>query len=60
MTFEPALMLQDMQEKGVPSRMGFNNALGEVTEHGMLFHCPPDNWTDSKKPPPVMTYWVVG
>ncbi|NWH63663.1 INTU protein, partial [Geococcyx californianus] len=34
--------------------------LGVVTEHGVLFECSPDNWTDQKKPPPTMNYWVVG
>ncbi|KFQ05964.1 Protein inturned, partial [Leptosomus discolor] len=34
--------------------------LGPVTEHGVLFECSPDNWTDQKKPPPTMNYWVVG
>ncbi|NWX24536.1 INTU protein, partial [Aegotheles bennettii] len=31
-----------------------------VTEHGVLFECSPNNWTDQKKPPPTMSYWVVG
>ncbi|XP_064006038.1 protein inturned isoform X2 [Pogoniulus pusillus] len=31
-----------------------------ITEHGVLFECSPDNWTDQKKPPPTMSYWVVG
>ncbi|XP_054679183.1 protein inturned isoform X2 [Grus americana] len=31
-----------------------------VREHGILFECSPDNWTDAKKPPPTMNYWVVG
>ncbi|NXW12626.1 INTU protein, partial [Circaetus pectoralis] len=31
-----------------------------VKEHGVLFECSPDNWTDQKKPPPTMNYWVVG
>ncbi|NXQ28709.1 INTU protein, partial [Alaudala cheleensis] len=31
-----------------------------VREHGLLFECSPDNWTDQKKPPPTMNYWVVG
>ncbi|NWW71584.1 INTU protein, partial [Climacteris rufus] len=31
-----------------------------VREHGVLFECSPDNWTDQKKPPPTMNYWVVG
>uniref|UniRef100_A0A8C5TGA5 Protein inturned n=1 Tax=Malurus cyaneus samueli TaxID=2593467 RepID=A0A8C5TGA5_9PASS len=29
-------------------------------EHGLLFECSPENWTDQKKPPPTMNYWVVG
>ncbi|XP_030905993.2 protein inturned isoform X2 [Melopsittacus undulatus] len=31
-----------------------------ITEHGLLFECSPENWTDQKKPPPTMNYWVVG
>uniref|UniRef100_A0A8C4XUF0 Protein inturned n=1 Tax=Falco tinnunculus TaxID=100819 RepID=A0A8C4XUF0_FALTI len=31
-----------------------------VREHGVLFECSPDNWSDQKKPPPTMNYWVVG
>ncbi|KAM4707342.1 protein inturned isoform 2-T2 [Discoglossus pictus] len=34
--------------------------LGPVKEHGVLFECCPENWTDQKKLPPVMSYWVVG
>uniref|UniRef100_A0A8D0GXA5 Protein inturned n=1 Tax=Sphenodon punctatus TaxID=8508 RepID=A0A8D0GXA5_SPHPU len=34
--------------------------LDQVREHGVLFECSPDNWTDQKKPPPALTYWVVG
>ncbi|XP_029445366.1 protein inturned isoform X2 [Rhinatrema bivittatum] len=34
--------------------------LGPVKEHGVLFECCPENWTDQKKSPPKMTYWVVG
>ncbi|NXA13011.1 INTU protein, partial [Sapayoa aenigma] len=33
---------------------------GLVREHGVLFECSPGNWTDQKKPPPTMNYWVVG
>ncbi|NWH93972.1 INTU protein, partial [Aegithalos caudatus] len=33
---------------------------GMVREHGLLFECSPENWTDQKKPPPTMNYWVVG
>ncbi|XP_026111438.1 protein inturned-like isoform X1 [Carassius auratus] len=34
--------------------------LGPVKEHGVLFQCKPENWTDQKKPAPIMTYWVIG
>ncbi|KPP59391.1 hypothetical protein Z043_122694 [Scleropages formosus] len=34
--------------------------LGLVKEHGVLFQCKPENWTDQKKPAPTMTYWVIG
>ncbi|XP_041057615.1 protein inturned isoform X2 [Carcharodon carcharias] len=37
-----------------------NSGLGPVKEHGVLFQCSPENWTDQKKPPPTMSYWVVG
>ncbi|XP_062349969.1 protein inturned [Cinclus cinclus] len=33
---------------------------GLVREHGLLFECSPENWTDQRKPPPTMNYWVVG
>ncbi|NWI05863.1 INTU protein, partial [Tichodroma muraria] len=33
---------------------------GVVREHGLLFECSPENWTDQKKPPPTMNYWVGG
>ncbi|KAG9345519.1 hypothetical protein JZ751_008663 [Albula glossodonta] len=31
-----------------------------IKEHGVLFQCKPENWTDQKKPAPTMTYWVIG
>uniref|UniRef100_A0A8B9J4G9 Protein inturned n=1 Tax=Astyanax mexicanus TaxID=7994 RepID=A0A8B9J4G9_ASTMX len=37
-----------------------SRGLGPVKEHGVLFQCKPENWTDQKKPPPTMTYWVIG
>ncbi|KAK6493907.1 protein inturned isoform X1 [Huso huso] len=37
-----------------------SSGFGNVKEHGVLFQCRPENWTDQKKPPPTMTYWVVG
>uniref|UniRef100_H3CC60 Protein inturned n=1 Tax=Tetraodon nigroviridis TaxID=99883 RepID=H3CC60_TETNG len=35
-------------------------ALGPIKEHGVLFQCKPENWTDQRKPAPTMTYWVIG
>lgn len=35
-------------------------SLNPVKEHGVLFECSLENWTDQKKAPPVMAYWVVG
>ncbi|GCB63025.1 hypothetical protein scyTo_0013147 [Scyliorhinus torazame] len=37
-----------------------SSGLGPVKEHGVLFQCSPENWIDQKKPPPIMSYWVVG
>ncbi|XP_050969865.1 protein inturned isoform X1 [Labeo rohita] len=37
-----------------------SRGLGPVKEHGVLFQCKPENWTDQKKPAPTMTYWVIG
>ncbi|XP_032870611.1 protein inturned isoform X1 [Amblyraja radiata] len=37
-----------------------NTGLGPVKEHGILFQCSPENWPDQKKPPPKMSYWVIG
>ncbi|XP_069878160.1 protein inturned-like isoform X1 [Dipodomys merriami] len=36
------------------------SSFSPVKEYGVLFECSPENWTDQKKTPPVMTYWVVG
>ncbi|XP_044536983.1 protein inturned-like [Gracilinanus agilis] len=36
------------------------SSLAPVREHGVLFECPPERWTDQKRSPPVMAYWVVG
>ncbi|KAB1281876.1 Protein inturned [Camelus dromedarius] len=36
------------------------SSLKPVKEHGVLFECSPENWTDQRKAPPVMAYWVVG
>ncbi|XP_075399946.1 protein inturned [Tenrec ecaudatus] len=36
------------------------SSLNPVREHGVLFECSPENWTNQRKTPPVMAYWVVG
>lgn len=53
-------VLQKGPEFSMTGRFGLDQSLGEVTEHGILFQCKPDNWSDTKKPAPTMTYWVVG
>ncbi|XP_028973239.2 protein inturned isoform X2 [Esox lucius] len=37
-----------------------SHGLGPVKEHGVLFQCKPENWTDQRKPAPTLTYWVIG
>lgn len=46
--------------QGRRSAQGSGWGLGPVKEHGVLFQCKPENWTDQKKPAPTMTYWVIG
>uniref|UniRef100_A0A8C7VKX9 Protein inturned n=1 Tax=Oncorhynchus mykiss TaxID=8022 RepID=A0A8C7VKX9_ONCMY len=45
-------------QQSLPSRR--THGLGPVKEHGVLFQCKPENWTDQRKPAPTMTYWVIG
>lgn len=52
--FQQSLPTRD--RRGTQSTRG----LGPVKEHGVLFQCKPENWTDQKKPAPTMTYWVIG
>ena len=49
-------------EQGRPGtdRPQGTHGLGPVKEHGVLFQCKPENWTDQRKPAPTMTYWVIG
>ncbi|KAJ8382219.1 hypothetical protein SKAU_G00029970 [Synaphobranchus kaupii] len=47
------------ERRGVERPQG-SRGLGPVKEHGVLFQCKPENWTDQKKPAPTMTYWVIG
>ncbi|XP_064918127.1 protein inturned isoform X2 [Columba livia] len=53
-------MMKEKQKKAGNVISEFAEDLDVVTEHGVLFECSPDNWTDQKKPPPTMNYWVVG
>ncbi|XP_030194680.1 protein inturned isoform X1 [Gadus morhua] len=46
--------------RGAAERARGPLGLGPVKEHGVLFQCKPQNWTDQKKPAPTMTYWVIG
>ncbi|XP_056659493.1 protein inturned isoform X2 [Monodelphis domestica] len=36
------------------------SSLAPVREHGVLFECSPETWTDQRRSPPAMAYWVVG
>ncbi|NXK16592.1 INTU protein, partial [Arenaria interpres] len=56
-------MRKEKKQKGGSGTLEFSKVAEDpelVTEHGVLFECSPDNWTDQKKPPPTMNYWVVG
>ncbi|XP_015480644.1 protein inturned isoform X3 [Parus major] len=56
-------MRKEKKKKAGSGILEFNKAAedpGLVREHGLLFECSPENWTDQKKPPPTMNYWVVG
>ncbi|NXV01517.1 INTU protein, partial [Cettia cetti] len=56
-------MRKEKKKKAGSGISEFSNAAEEpglVREHGLLFECSPENWTDQKKPPPTLTYWVVG
>ncbi|XP_034413027.1 protein inturned [Cyclopterus lumpus] len=46
--------------RAVDRPQGGGWGLGPVKEHGVLFQCKPENWTDQRKPAPTMTYWVIG
>uniref|UniRef100_A0A673BZZ8 Protein inturned n=1 Tax=Sphaeramia orbicularis TaxID=375764 RepID=A0A673BZZ8_9TELE len=53
-SLEPKSVVADDRPRGA----GWG--LGPVKEHGVLFQCKPENWTDQRKPAPTMTYWVIG
>ncbi|XP_072314968.1 protein inturned [Eucyclogobius newberryi] len=56
--FRQSLPAKGRRAPGRPQRGAWG--LGPVKEHGVLFQCKPQNWTDQKKPAPTMTYWVIG
>ncbi|KAM9143314.1 protein inturned isoform 4-T4 [Pangshura tecta] len=61
--FQQAMMKEKKKNADSGSNLDSRKATSDlnlVREHGVLFECSPDNWTDQKKPPPTMTYWVVG
>lgn len=51
-------VLQGRRAADRPQASGWG--LGPIKEHGVLFQCKPENWTDQRKPAPTMTYWVIG
>ncbi|XP_017293734.1 protein inturned isoform X2 [Kryptolebias marmoratus] len=56
--FQQSLPARGRRAADRPQNAGWG--LGPVKEHGVLFQCKPENWTDQKKPAPTMTYWVIG
>lgn len=56
--FQQSLPAKGRRAADRPQRGGWG--LGPVKEHGVLFQCKPENWTDQRKPAPTMTYWVIG
>ncbi|KAM9424592.1 protein inturned isoform 2-T2 [Pholidichthys leucotaenia] len=56
--FQQSLPARSRRAADRPQRGGWG--LGPVKEHGVLFQCKPENWTDQRKSPPTMTYWVIG
>ncbi|XP_042325361.1 protein inturned isoform X2 [Sceloporus undulatus] len=57
--FQQTLM-RETKKMGGKSESKKKSDLYKVKEHGVLFECSPDNWTDQKKTPPSIMYWVVG
>ncbi|KAM4809126.1 protein inturned [Rhinophrynus dorsalis] len=56
-----SIFQQTLKEECKSSETGMSvTELGPVKEHGILFECSPENWTDQKKSPPTMSYWVIG
>ncbi|XP_053559613.1 protein inturned [Bombina bombina] len=57
--FQQTLKEEKSKKSEVVNDTAFTG-LGPVKEHGILFECSPENWTDQKKLPPTMSYWVIG
>ncbi|XP_063165856.1 protein inturned isoform X2 [Candoia aspera] len=54
-------MLRETKKFGRRSKsQKANSDLYQVKEHGVLFECAPESWTDQKKPESTIMYWVVG
>lgn len=53
-------LVEERPSDSKADRCGDFTGLGPVKEHGVLFECSPENWTDQKKSPPKMSYWVIG
>eukprot|EP00076_Gallus_gallus_P040625 XP_025006163.1 protein inturned isoform X2 [Gallus gallus] len=56
-------MMKEKKKKAGSKTSEFSSTdedIGPVREHGVLFECSPENWNDQKKPPPTLSYWVVG
>ncbi|KAK2490222.1 hypothetical protein MC885_002024 [Smutsia gigantea] len=61
--FQQTLVEEKKKARNGGDHSGSTNSvssLNPVKEHGVLFECSPENWTDQRKAPPVMAYWVVG
>ncbi|XP_019951134.2 protein inturned isoform X2 [Paralichthys olivaceus] len=56
--FQQSLPARGRRAADRPQGAGWG--LGPLKEHGVLFQCKPENWTDQRKPAPTMTYWVIG
>ncbi|KAJ7326974.1 hypothetical protein JRQ81_016733 [Phrynocephalus forsythii] len=57
--FQQTMMTETKKTRNLDPKKA-PSELHRVKEHGVLFECTPENWSDPKKPPPSITYWVVG
>lgn len=60
--FQQCMMKEKKKKAGskISEFSSTDEDIGPVREHGVLFECSPENWNDQKKPPPTLSYWVVG